>query len=263
MMDYIEQLGQSEWNSKRDKILLRDCNTCQHCNNNKVIQGAQVGICLSEDLVKYVLNEKIRYDLFVAFFQEAIVEIHTLYKSTPISNMNYLAYIKSGSTSIEYTRMDESTGISTSMKGKRVVGLRRINLGSLYESHWESYRRGFLNKMEVKPKELDELEKELLKCSIEVNNSYFWEYVYKLSVHHKYYQEGLMAWEYPDEALLTLCWDCHTELHETTQIDHYDQFGNLIGQLTPCARCFGAGYFPEYTHVENGVCFRCDGRRFD
>lgn len=38
-MDYIEQLGQSEWNSKRDKILLRDCNTCQHCNNNKVIQG--------------------------------------------------------------------------------------------------------------------------------------------------------------------------------------------------------------------------------
>lgn len=179
----------------------------------------------------------------MAFFQEAIVEIHTLYKSTPISNMNYLAYIKSGSTSIEYTRMDESTGISTSMKGKRVVGLRRINLGSLYESHWESYRRGFLNKMEVKPKELDELEKELLKCSIEVNNSYFWEYVYKLSVHHKYYQEGLMAWEYPDEALLTLCWDCHTELHETTQIDHYDQFGNLIGQLTPCARCFGAGYF--------------------
>lgn len=30
-----------------------------------------------------------------------------------------------------------------------------------------------------------------------------------LDVHHSYYQTGLMAWEYPDEALHCLCRDCH------------------------------------------------------
>lgn len=35
----------------------------------------------------------------------------------------------------------------------------------------------------------------------------------KLQVHHKYYLPDLMAWEYPNEALITLCKDCH-ELEE-------------------------------------------------
>lgn len=31
----------------------------------------------------------------------------------------------------------------------------------------------------------------------------------RLDVHHSYYQNGLMAWEYPDDALHCLCSDCH------------------------------------------------------
>ena len=34
-------------------------------------------------------------------------------------------------------------------------------------------------------------------------------------VHHLYYLKNKMAWEYPDEALITLCSRCHKELHET------------------------------------------------
>jgi hypothetical protein len=30
-----------------------------------------------------------------------------------------------------------------------------------------------------------------------------------LNVHHCYYESGLMPWEYPDDALKTLCQDCH------------------------------------------------------
>ncbi len=30
-----------------------------------------------------------------------------------------------------------------------------------------------------------------------------------LHVHHKYYEKGKKPWEYPDEALITLCEDCH------------------------------------------------------
>lgn len=35
----------------------------------------------------------------------------------------------------------------------------------------------------------------------------------KLQVHHKEYFDGLMAWEYADEYLITLCRECHAKLH--------------------------------------------------
>lgn len=35
-----------------------------------------------------------------------------------------------------------------------------------------------------------------------------------LQVHHKYYKHDLMAWQYPDEALITLCKNCHQEEEE-------------------------------------------------
>lgn len=35
-----------------------------------------------------------------------------------------------------------------------------------------------------------------------------------LIVHHRYYEDGLMAWEYPDDALITLCQPCHEAEHE-------------------------------------------------
>jgi 5-methylcytosine-specific restriction endonuclease McrA len=34
-----------------------------------------------------------------------------------------------------------------------------------------------------------------------------------LQVHHKYYESGKMAWEYPFEALATLCSYCHGITH--------------------------------------------------
>lgn len=34
-----------------------------------------------------------------------------------------------------------------------------------------------------------------------------------LQVHHLFYIEGKMAWEYPGNALVTLCSDCHTLEH--------------------------------------------------
>ena len=35
----------------------------------------------------------------------------------------------------------------------------------------------------------------------------------KLQVHHLYYQDGKKPWEYPNEALVVLCKDCHKESH--------------------------------------------------
>lgn len=50
---------------------------------------------------------------------------------------------------------------------------------------------------------------------------YFWGYCTKcmssknIQVHHKYYIEGRMAWEYPvNHCLITLCRDCHALEHD-------------------------------------------------
>ena len=40
-----------------------------------------------------------------------------------------------------------------------------------------------------------------------------------MHVHHLYYESGLMPWEYPDSALITLCPYCHRIEHE-----RFDQY---------------------------------------
>lgn len=39
-----------------------------------------------------------------------------------------------------------------------------------------------------------------------------------LVVHHKYYIDGRMAWEYPNGALITLCQPCHELEHSCNKI---------------------------------------------
>lgn len=86
-----------------------------------------------------------------------------------------------------------------------------------------------------------------------------------LQVHHKYYVRDWMPWEYPDEALVTLCLDCHSALHRNGHVPVFDEKeGKLVAtRYRPCIRCLGAGFFPQYMHVQMGVCFRCGGARFE
>jgi 5-methylcytosine-specific restriction endonuclease McrA len=53
----------------------------------------------------------------------------------------------------------------------------------------------------------------------------------KLHVHHSDYTNGLWAWEYTDEYLLTVCEDCHEALHyfkaEYKEIWYYSSTGGI------------------------------------
>ena len=87
---------------------------------------------------------------------------------------------------------------------------------------------------------------------------------YHLQVHHKYYIYNKLPWEYDNDALITLCNWCHTDIHKTETIKMYEN-DSLIDfeELIPCDRCNGSGNFPEYSHVQGGVCFKCGGKRFE
>lgn len=51
-----------------------------------------------------------------------------------------------------------------------------------------------------------------------------------LNVHHKTYIDGLMAWEYPDFYLVTLCAVCHKEEHEDKDISEFVNKRDLIAE---------------------------------
>jgi 5-methylcytosine-specific restriction endonuclease McrA len=89
-----------------------------------------------------------------------------------------------------------------------------------------------------------------------------WIFAKDLHVHHTYYQIDKLPWQYPDESLQTLCRSCHEKVHDEEVIPVRDANGVKIGSYKPCTRCNGAGGFPEYKHVENGICFQCRGDKY-
>jgi hypothetical protein len=83
-------------------------------------------------------------------------------------------------------------------------------------------------------------------------------------VHHKYYIIDNLAWDYPNDALILFCHKCHLSYHKDNIVPVYKSMDlNDKIEMKPCFRCNGAGHFPEYKHVENGVCFQCKGARYE
>nr|WP_315143286.1 hypothetical protein [uncultured Flavobacterium sp.] len=83
---------------------------------------------------------------------------------------------------------------------------------------------------------------------------------FDLNVHHKYYQIGKKAWEYPNDALITFCRKCHHYEHTVNKIPIIDVKGQIIDFAEKCNKCDGSGVLLEYKHYKNGICFVCNGR---
>lgn len=83
----------------------------------------------------------------------------------------------------------------------------------------------------------------------------------RLNVHHKYYVLGKKPWEYDNDALETLCLECHKNRHKLSSVPIYQTSNNEIPvrYASICRRCNGTGYLPQYKYYENGICFECGG----
>lgn len=80
-----------------------------------------------------------------------------------------------------------------------------------------------------------------------------------LNIHHKFYIIDNKAWEYENDALITLCANCHQAVHQNTEIFVYAKSGDIMYKTENCKKCNGSGYLHEYNYCQNGVCFSCNG----
>ena len=242
-MTYAELLQSKEWSLKRQEILSRDEKICQNCKNQKH------------------LNQFYLSSIGLSFHKEKII----------IKGYSYLLKQNLLYFSNEYTFKDFIQLISTN-KNHRTLALFSYKPEDKYQN--------LIAFLDV-PKFQDPEKSKLIKANnVEefnvIQNKYVVDFVKScdkaeikwlmcknLHVHHKYYQIGNSPWEYHNDALITLCWDCHEELHKNEKVPYLDNNGHLISELTTCPRCFGAGCFPEFNHIQNGICFRCNGAKYE
>ena len=221
-MEYQEQLTKLSWKIKRQQIIERDNCTCQNCMNESYLKST-----LEYSPVEFINKEIYHIEVLdPEKFDEGYEEkISFECKSFP-EKVNFKKFYAS------FYEAEKHPNHENIFNNKNI---------SLYYKNENGNAYGIA---------LFDLEKKA------------WIYIKDLHVHHKYYQIGKLAWDYPDDAYVTYCWDCHLKIHENSEIDVLDENGNLIEKKLNCPRCGGAGYFPEYRKIENGVCFLCRGKRY-
>lgn len=228
-MTYKEKLISPKWREKRLKILERDSFKCRECENKRIVDNS---------LSSTVKNLNLIDSHFTALAN----------KSDPRFRQDRPKYRITFSTE---SNKELSTNIY--LKGWEKEKEKDSILGMPVH---------YLIETIINPK-TGEKKKEVIITGIEKKNNTDWFYVGNLHVHHTYYQDGKEPWQYPDDSLCTLCWDCHELLHRNKEVPVLNYEGKRIDSLAPCRRCSGAGYFPQYQHIENGICFRCRGAKYE
>ena len=239
---YQEELEKPEWQIKRNSILNRDEHRCQLCGKSKStftkINNAIIyfGIDYSSNISKEAIFERhFTIDEFKSLFE--ICEIRIL-------------------------RIDDKCIAITSNGIVGVLDVRNINDIPNADDLIVKLIRG-------ESGQLSFIITDDVPGNICDNGLDYGFYISKspivLNVHHKQYILGRKAWEYLDTDLVTLCNECHFVIHKTIGAKVYSDENGYMREilLTPCTRCCGTGYFPEYKHIQGGICFRCQGRRFE
>ena len=237
---YRDLLNTLQWQTKRNAILKRDNNVCQACRTPSSYYFTGYNLLFNNTF-------EIDYFNFVSTQQISVPELKSIlavdkipvYKS-PINQGDYFGLTSKGQ--IILINYNEAF-ISINSK---------LNV-------WPVMKTEYGNKYLITP-ENDNLffYKSFINPTIIDAPTY-------LHVHHKLYFLNTFPWDYEDEHLITLCNYCHTNLHSNTAIPVYkNKTGFLVDlKLTKCKRCNGAGVFPEFSHINEGICFKCEGANYE
>jgi 5-methylcytosine-specific restriction endonuclease McrA len=237
-MTYQELLNSNEWKSKRLEILEIDNFRCQICFNEKILIDSKQGFL--EDDRFFVEHDNIDY--------LNIIVPDSLPKFSGKDTIFYGKYVKSRIYIICARKKTDDERKLEKINKKILDNFKNIN----------SYLKS--TNFEIDEKQRIELENKVKETN---PNKFDWIIFTGLHVHHKYYIEGRNPWEYSNDALITLCETCHDEKHSGKTIPVYNLEMVQINEYHNCTRCNGKGVFPEYSHVQSGICFKCNGAKYE
>lgn len=231
MASYQELLEDDNWRFRRKEVIVRDKMNCKYCDNNSLKEHylETIGVLFANNEEKaayYVKNPNGGNNPVKTFLnaKDCFLEDY------PVLFQKYLVFYIPKVIDIQATNIIPN------------IAIRRLKQ----------------EEFTLRGKNIENIRFEPI-----LTENMTWRTNHSLHVHHQYYQIGKLPWEYPDEALITLCWSCHEKIHLTTKIPILNEHGRQLKDLTPCHRCMGAGEFPQYRHIIHGLCFECQGGRYE
>lgn len=286
-MTYIELLQQNEWHQKCQEILDRDKFHCQDCGSIGFHGGCHLPFNTFEDIDQLFDSLIFNDESFSSCLEK------TLTKSKRVEINDIKFELKGINDGIRRYRIDPGWDLLSTFVIEPIVtsdlmdeDLLSINRAMSILKRLQAYYRNnnVLYGLWLIVFEFDQLLSKQAFLTIQYNPGYVIdEAAYDktlisitignrliclilppdimkgLNIHHKYYIRGKEPWEYTNDALVTLCEDCHKKRHQTTSIPMLDSQLRYIKDMQICDRCGGSGYLPQYHHVENGICFKCGG----
>ena len=235
---YDELLNTTEWKERRINIIQRDKSCCTNCGKTQSIYHMNFNISFqSRD--KLISQSVVYQNKSVDSVKTelGIEKIHVL--KSPHNESTHCGITENGLLFLANWEQAKETSKTELVinKGTTQSGRTFLIIGKLGQKYFDNtFSIPFISEKSV-----------------------------VMHVHHKFYIKEKLPWEYDNEALITLCNWCHWELHEQTKVPIYTMINGELHELnyTPCYRCNGAGVLPEFKHVQNGVCFRCNGSRYE
>lgn len=263
-IEYKSYLMHPYWELKRNNILHRDKYLCQDCHkegqirilsdneNNSTFNVALLEIDKSDLICDYYMNNQKFYALYL---------IQDYDKD---GGIDYAAYIKAFVSHSEDPILFNV--IEDKLKSNEYISCELMNIyGNLFNAKQLSdiYIKACLKTSSSNVLQGNYLSEYSLANENNLNKNKallrYFEYPDELQVHHKYYVKGKYPWQYPDDAFITLCPECHKKLHSKENIPVYNNEKIKIGLAQTCQKCEGLGFIPEYYYHLNGICFDCWG----
>lgn len=278
-MTYNELLNQKEWFCKCNEILNRDHFTCKSCgrigfhNGGNFLELSDIGdvdsLLKGYTFYDWTFSEYYKTIPEDRYIEERFKDIEFTDEGIEYKGVTFKHFkrpIIRGISDIDSFPIVYENGFAPTKIGQRNWhwGIKHLNnderIGEIIEF---TFLNGQIHSNCVCIEESDYAH----HFTIQIENRIFALIISRveksfigLNIHHKYYIQGNKPWDYKDDALVTLCEDCHRRWHEDySNIHLYDSKGNMLHALIPCDRCGGSGYLPQYSHVEHGICFKCGG----
>ena len=236
MVSYNTELTSDEWSRKRIEILKRDSFRCTHCGRSRAEEvkssdGKIIGYFGTERECLKASNIK-----EIRLCSEEEFKLRHGITKFEVCSLKYEPY----------------RFLVSNSDGKIILSAVQKHMNPLDSSLeiaeviMKDGQRHYVEKLRSSS---------LRKMKADIHFIYRSEYPTSLNVHHKLYRQDRNAWDYNSKELTTLCEECHEFLHSTTEVRKIP--------LTPCSRCGGHGFIPRFKHIENGICFRCGGAKYD